>query len=193
MSPITMLMTLQNQAALFSISGTLVIVAVVLFVVFSSRKGEEAHEAKRKVYTARAKYFFWLSIFLLAGLVISLRLLPYSRFQDPPQQVVTVVAMQWAWKMANGTTKATPLDFAGGSEVTVPVNKNVVFKVTSADVNHSFGIYNKAGDLLAQTQAMPQYENDLNYHFSEAGNYYVICIEYCGMAHAFMMGQIHVK
>jgi heme/copper-type cytochrome/quinol oxidase subunit 2 len=44
----------------------------------------------------------------------------------------------------------------------------VEFQVTSADVNHGFGIYDRSGRLLAQTQAMPGITNRLVYTFSGA-------------------------
>lgn len=169
------------------------IVCTVLFIIFTSNSNEDKMEAKHKVYHIRGSYFFFLMFILLTGMVISLFALPYDKFQNKPDEEVTVVAMQWAWKMRPGLTNKTPAAFDGGNEITLPVNKVIKFHVTSVDVNHGFGIYSPNGLLLTQTQAMPQYNNEVSYRFKEAGDYKVLCMEYCGMPHAFMMGTIHVK
>jgi cytochrome c oxidase subunit 2 len=75
----------------------------------------------------------------------------------------------------------------------VPANKQIKFIVTSSDVTHSFAIYNQSGVLLTQIQAMPQYKNELEYVFTQKGKYTILCLEYCGLAHAFMSGTIHVN
>jgi cytochrome c oxidase subunit 2 len=119
--------------------------------------------------------------------------LPYPRFQDKADEVVTVVGIQWDWQMAHGITNKAPHEFLGKNEISLPVNKRIKFIVTSDDVNHDFGIYNNKGVLLTQTQAMPQYKNVLEYVFTHKGDYSILCLEYCGLAHGFMMGTIHVQ
>ncbi|MBS1973654.1 MAG: cytochrome C oxidase subunit II, partial [Bacteroidetes bacterium] len=76
---------------------------------------------------------------------------------------------------------------------TLPANKAIRFIVTSGDVNHDFAIYDNNGVLVAQTQAMPQYHNELQYVFPQKGDYEILCLEYCGLAHAIMLGKIHVQ
>lgn len=188
------LFSIQAYAATTAFIAGALIVSIVLFLIFTSKRGtEDGITAKHKVYHVRGRYFMVLCLAILAGLIISLRFLPYQDFQGKPDEVVTVVAMQWAWKMAPGTTDKSPMAFDGGAEVTVPVNKHIRFIVTSADVNHGFGIYNEKGLLVAQVQAMPQYHNELEHVFSEKGDYHVLCMEYCGMPHAYMVGTIHVN
>ncbi|MBS1491055.1 MAG: hypothetical protein JSS93_11045 [Bacteroidetes bacterium] len=193
MSRSILLFTLQDYAALASLVGALIVVSVVFFLVFTSSTEEEKHAAKEKVYKARGRYFFGLVAVVVVVLFMSLRLLPYPSFQAEADEVVTVVGMQWAWKMATGVTDKTPAEFAGSNEITLPVNKSIRFMVTSADVNHNFAIYNSSGVLVTQTQAMPQYYNELRYDFTEKGDYEILCLEYCGMAHPYMVGKIHVE
>ncbi len=75
----------------------------------------------------------------------------------------------------------------------IPVNTPVVFDVTSADVNHGFGIYNPRGRLIGQVQAMPDYVNHLPFDFHVPGRYTVRCLEYCGIGHAAMQGSFFVR
>lgn len=187
------LFTLQDFAVTISLAAGALVVAVVIFLMVTSVKKEDKDSAKHKTYKLRGRYFFGLIIFLVIGLFISLRFLPYHSFQSKPDQEVTVVAMQWAWKMAPGVSDKSPGEFVGTNEINLPVNKRIEFIVTSPDVNHDFAIYNDKGVLLAQVQAMPGYKNKLQYEFTQKGDYSVLCLEYCGLAHAFMMATIHIN
>lgn len=188
-----MFLTIQTSAAIISFLAAVLVVAVVVFLMATSSTDEDTMEVKHKVYKVRARYFFAIVIVAVVGLLITLRSLPYTPLQDKPDETVTVVAMQWLWKIAPGIDKTKPGDFDGTSEITLPVNKIIKFLVTSADVNHGFGIYNSKGVLIAQTQAMPQYYNSLEHLFTEKGDYHILCMEYCGLAHAYMVGTIHIN
>lgn len=193
MSQPIFLLTLQHDAAIISLFGAFLVILVVLFLIITSSKAEDGAVAKKKVYKLRGRYFFGLIIVLIILSFISLRMLPYPKSQSHVDEVVTVVGVQWAWKMANGVSDQSPTDFKGKDELTVPVNKAIKFIVTSADVNHDFSIYNNKGVLQTQVQVMPQYKNEIIYTFHHKGDYPVLCLEYCGLAHAFMMGTIHVR
>lgn len=187
------ILILQDYAVIISMAIGVLVVAVVIFLMATSSVNEDKDSAKHKTYKMRGRYFFGLIVVLVIFLFISLRFLPYQRFQNNPDEEVTVVGMQWSWKMAPGISDKAPIDFAGTDEISLPVNKRIEFVVTSADVNHDFGIYNSKGVLLAQTQAMPGYHNKLQYEFTQKGDYSILCLEYCGLAHSFMMGTIHVN
>ena len=88
---------------------------------------------------------------------------------------VDVVGRQWSWEL---------------SQTEVPVGELVVFRVTSADVNHGFAIYDPDMRLIAQTQAMPGYTNGLQVVFDAPGTYRVLCLEYCGLVHHAMAASI---
>lgn len=193
MSQLITFFTLESFAGFISLAGTLVVAAVVIFLITTSDQREDTETVKNKVFKIRGRYFWSLCIILLLTLFVTLQLLPYPGFQDEPDELVTVVGIQWDWELAHGISDKTPKDFIGKNEITLPVNKKIKFIVTSGDVNHGFGIYNNKGVLLTQVQAMPQYENDLQYVFTQKGNYSVYCLEYCGLVHPFMMATIHVQ
>lgn len=193
MSILFVLLTLQVSAALISLAGTILVIAVVVFLMASSSSEEDKYTAKHKVYKVRGRYFFALVFCITVLLIVSLRLLPYPNNQMPPGNTVTVVGAQWSWKLAPGEFNKKVNEFAGKNEITLPVNANIKFVVTSVDVNHSMGIYNSKGDLMIQTQAMPQYKNELQFKFQQPGDYHILCLEYCGLVHANMAGIIHVQ
>jgi len=186
-------LTTQVYAAWVTFGVGVLVVGGALFLIGTSSGGAgDDHAAKDRVYGVRKFYFWLLCVVLVAGLFMTLRHVPYAEFQGKPDAVVTVVGMQWSWKMALGESEVKPLDFTGSNELTLSAGKLVTFQVKSADVNHNFAIYDSKGTLLAQTQAMPGYRNDLQYRFREKGDYPVVCLEYCGAPHTVMTGVIHV-
>lgn len=193
MIQLTPLLTLQRTAATISFLAGALVVAVVIYLMITSSIEEDKVSVKHKVYKLRGRYFFVLVICAIALLVITLRMLPYPKFQGESDETVTIVGAQWAWKMAPGDFDKSADQFTGSGEISLPANKKIKFIVTSSDVNHDFGIYNEKGVLLAQTQAMPQYKNVLEYEFPEKGEYHILCLEYCGIAHSIMVGKIHVN
>lgn len=74
----------------------------------------------------------------------------------------------------------------------VKAGQPVEFDVTSKDVNHGFGIYDANMKVVTQTQAMPGYTNKLYYTFTKQGKYKILCLEYCGVAHHYMMTDFEV-
>jgi len=184
---------LQNVAGIIILGGVLLVLVVVVFLIISSNKGEDYASDKNKFFGTKDRYFWGTVLFLVCILFASLYLLPNPGVEENANKIITVVGVQWDWLMAVGESHQKPDEFIGKNEISVPVNKTIKFIVTSSDVTHSFAIYNKSGVLLTQIQAMPQYKNELEYVFTKKGKYTILCLEYCGLAHPFMAGTIHVN
>ena len=193
MSQFVVILTLQDFVGLISLAGVLIVIFVVVFLVVTSDKIEDQASIKIKIFKIKGRYIFGLILLLIIILIISFRLLPYPHYQNEPDEIVTVVGIQWDWEMAHGKTNKTPHEFLGGNKISLPVNKRIEFIVTSDDVIHNFGIFDNKGILLTQVQAIPQYENELQYVFTQKGDYTILCLEYCGLAHPFMTGIIHIQ
>lgn len=166
-------MTVQSISALLSLVAIAALAAVFIYVRLQARQARDYAPVQSRAYRIRA-IGFW--VLLLVGLPISIYLLrvhPYAVAASPPQ-VVNVTANQWYWEF-------DPAEAVTG----IPVE----FRVTSTDVNHNFGLYDATGRLVAQTQAMPGYVNQLTYTFDAPGTYQVLCLEYCGLAHHGMIAE----
>lgn len=74
------------------------------------------------------------------------------------------------------------------NKIEVPVGKEIIFKVTSPDVTHSFSIVNTKVNMMV----VPGHINEKRYTFEEPGSYLVLCNEYCGTGHEFMTTTIEV-
>jgi len=151
---------------------------VFLMTILSSTKQEAYEEVARRDYSYRGK-IFWLVI--VAGVFITVgTLLPWPHTASAnlsADRVVQAVGSQWQWEL---------------SENRFDVGETVEFEVTSKDVNHGFGIYDADMTMVAQIQAMPGYTNKLQYTFDKPGEYTIMCMEYCGLAHHSMMATINV-
>lgn len=187
------MLTLQNFVGIISLAGALIVASVVVFLIATSSKIEDKASLKNKFYKIRGRSIFGIILFLLIILIITFQLWPYPQSQNKADEIISVVGIQWDWEMAHGIINKTPHEFLGRNEISIPLNKRIKFIVTSDDVIHNFGIYNNKGVLLTQVPAMPQYKNQLQYIFTQKGDYTILCLEYCGLAHPFMTGIIHVR
>jgi cytochrome c oxidase subunit 2 len=152
------------------------------FVALNSGTREEDYAPlTKRAYGLRTK-LFWVLVFTLGpAMIYTLLDLPYDTSRAANKggevQVIDAVAYQWRWELSRDQ---------------VAKDQPVEFRVTSADVNHGFGIYDANMRLVAQTQAMPGYTNTIRHTFREEGTYQILCMEYCGVAHHNMIAKIKV-
>src|SRR4030043_2243723 len=94
---------------------------------------------------------------------------------------VKVIARQWSWlfEYENGVKS---------NELKVPVGKPINLLLTSQDVIHSF--YMPAFKI--KQDAVPGMVNHLWFKPTEVGTYDVLCAEYCGMQHSYMLTKVTV-
>jgi cytochrome c oxidase subunit II len=153
-----------------------------VFVVASqlARRGPTPYpEVAGRAYRLRLVWFFALGGILTAAFLTALPYVPYAnhRLADgPATSQVKVVASQYVW----------------GIDGTISSGSKIEFEVTSADVNHGFGVYDPSGHLVGQVQAMPGYTNHLVLVLPAAGDYTIRCLEYCGPSHSLMFKTVHV-
>jgi cytochrome c oxidase subunit 2 len=125
---------------------------------------------------------FWVAI--AGGVVLSFATLwnwpiaAYATQAGKPDVVIHAVASQWKWELDRDTVAPGQL---------------VEFELTSKDVNHGFALYGDKTRMIAQAQTMPGYVNRLQVRFAEPGDYEVLCLEYCGLAHHAMRAVIKVR
>jgi cytochrome c oxidase subunit 2 len=146
----------------------------------ASSPAADAGAIARSGFRWRAR-LFWAVI--VAGAIVSFVTLwdwpiaGHAAAASKPDAVVRAVGHQWRWELDRETVKAGEL---------------VEFQITARDVNHGFAIYKDKTNLIAQAQAMPGYVNKLQVRFMEPGEYEVLCLEYCGLAHHGMRAVIKV-
>lgn len=83
---------------------------------------------------------------------------------------------------------AMAFGYTGAPEIKVPVGKEIIFKLTSTDVVHSFTIDNTKVNMMV----VPGQITTKSYTFDKPGKYLILCNEYCGAGHHFMFTEIEV-
>ncbi|HSG81656.1 MAG TPA: cytochrome c oxidase subunit II [Gemmatimonadota bacterium] len=74
-------------------------------------------------------------------------------------------------------------------EIRVPRGRPVTFRMTSADVIHGFQIVGTNGN----TMVVPGYVSQFTTEFGQAGEYLIVCNEYCGLGHHVMAAKLIVE
>jgi len=72
-------------------------------------------------------------------------------------------------------------------ELTLPAGTPVTFHLSSIDVTHGYQIVRTN----AQTMVIPGYVSQFTSTF-DAGEYLIVCNEYCGVGHHTMFAKLHV-
>ena len=102
---------------------------------------------------------------------------------DPGGIQIGVIGQQFFWSFyypAQNKTIACPCD--------VPVNTEIVFNVTSRDVNHEFGL----PAFRVKADAIPGRFNIVWIMPNSIQNYTIQCFELCGIGHAGMISTLVV-
>ncbi len=104
---------------------------------------------------------------------------------DPPagESVMTIEAVghQWWFEF-----KYPEEEIVTANELRVPVGQNVVVKLSSQDVIHSFWV----PKLFGKVDMIPIRENELWFRADEPGEFFGQCAEFCGIAHALMRFRV---
>jgi cytochrome c oxidase subunit II len=172
---------MQNLAWTLSLVLMAAIAVLFLWVAAgASRAGGDAGGPTRAALWRNN--LFWAAI--SAGVVITIGTLwewpiaGHAALVTKPDVVIRATGHQWRWQLDRDTVR---------------VGQLVEFQVAASDVNHGMAIYQNKTRMVAQAQAMPGYVNKLQVRFTERGDYEVLCLEYCGLAHHGMRAVIKVR
>jgi cytochrome c oxidase subunit 2 len=94
---------------------------------------------------------------------------------------INVTGQQWVWNF----------DYTNGArseDLYLPVNKPVVFHITSVDVKHSFWVV----QMGIKMDANPGYTTEAAVTPDKIGIFDVRCAELCGLLHSYMQTKVHV-
>jgi cytochrome c oxidase subunit 2 len=184
---------MQTLALTIFLIWSAIIVAVFVYVARSGRSPDELplNAYKRN----RLLVLVGLTTLAVILLFLTLPITPYPAEGVVPDRVIYASGKQFAFQLSD---KPISREEAMDDEVFLsikPIRTGdlVEFRISAADVTHGFSIYDLAGRVQTQTQAMPQYVNRLRNRFSESGVYHVLCFEFCGIGHPTMRAQLQVE
>jgi cytochrome c oxidase subunit 2 len=192
--------------------------AFFLFVLVRFRRGANPTAdytgAKGKFAKSTEVAVAIIEIVLLVGYAIPAWA---TRVRDLPSEdeavVVRVVAEQFAWNAqypgrdrrfgradAKLVSAENPLgldrtdpngrdDVATINELNLPVDRPILVKLSSKDVNHSFGLY----EMRVKQDAIPGMEIPVWFIPNRPGNYEIACSQLCGLGHYRMRGAVTIQ
>jgi len=107
----------------------------------------------------------------------------YKPMREFPEDSIEVkaIAQMWSWNFeySNGKVSDT---------LVVPIDKAVTLNLVSRDVLHS--LYIPA--FRIKEDVIPGVDNKMWFIGQELGDYNILCAEYCGDRHSYMMSKVYV-
>ncbi len=157
---------------------------ILFFILFGTRSSRSSQEQNAKE-NSRLE-LAWISLPL--GLVLLLSFagsdaLAQTLRKDPKPLVVNVTGQQWSWSFEY------PEQGIVSDELVLPVNKQVLLKLTATDVLHSFWV----PEFRVKQDLVPGEEKELRITPSKEGSFLLMCAEICGTRHAYMNAAVSVK
>jgi cytochrome c oxidase subunit 2 len=101
---------------------------------------------------------------------------------DPQALIVNVTAFQWAWRFDYPDYGFT------SNQLYLPVDEQVVLKMQSQDVIHSFWV----PEFRVKQDVLPGRVTEYRIKPTLIGNYKVRCAELCGVSHSYMTAPVIV-
>jgi cytochrome c oxidase subunit II len=156
-------------------------------VVFRRRKGDTTDAEHMEGNTKLEIAWTIVPLFVvMAYAYIGAVNLAETRRADPEAMVVKVTGLQWSW-----TFEYEPVDGVTvvSKDLHVPVGKQILLRMTSNDVIHSFWV----PEFRVKQDVVPGRITELRVTPTLEGNYKVRCAELCGTAHYSMENPVVVS
>ena len=164
----------------------IVVPLVYSLVVFRRRKGDTTDAEHMEGNTRLEIAWTIVPLFIvMAYAYLGAVNLAETRRVDPEAMVVKVTGLQWSW-----TFEYPPVNGLAvvSDELHVPVGKQVLLRMTSNDVIHSFWV----PEFRVKQDLVPGRITELRVTPTLEGNYKVRCAELCGTSHAYMEKPVFV-
>jgi len=165
----------------------LIVVLMIYAILFFRRKKGDTTDAKHIEGNTKLEVF-WTLIPLLTVLMLAYlggQSLAATLEQEPRPVQVDVIGQQWSWRFQYPETGVI------SNELVLPVNKQAVLHLRSADVIHSFWV----PEFRVKQDALPgddKFVRDIYITPNEIGQYTLRCAELCGEQHTTMLADVRV-
>ncbi|MBM4244183.1 MAG: cytochrome c oxidase subunit II [Deltaproteobacteria bacterium] len=162
-----------------------VLIAFVLFAFVIRYRRSRARKVVPTGGGFLALELTWTVIpFILVMIIFGWGARVFVTMRTPPDDAmqVYVVGKQWMWKAQHIEGRREI------NELHVPVGRPVRLLLTSEDVIHSFYV----PAFRVKQDAVPGRYTSMWFEADKVGEYHLFCAEFCGTAHARMIGRIVV-
>jgi cytochrome c oxidase subunit II len=159
------------------------IVEIMIFAFVIRYRRKHPKQEGPAIHGNKRLEVIWTAIPALILVVIALISLPLvNRIQTPPKDAmeIQVIGRMWSWEFRypNGATTL--------NELRIPEGKDVLFRITSGDVIHSFWL----PEWRLKQDAVPGRETQVWVRVDHSGTYEIKCAEYCGTNHSQMLAKV---
>ena len=148
------------------------------------------------------KFWMWGSAVLIVAFLASIGATTFGAAIQPPSHVETIdpatvmsdprFSEPGVTINADGSATVRVVSLMFGfspNEIHVPRGVPVTFRITSLDVIHGFQIVQTNGNAIV----VPGYVTQFTTRFDRAGEYLIVCNEYCGLGHSSMFARMYVE
>ena len=163
--------------------GLIVGIMVYSLIFFRRKKGDLEDAVYFKENSALEIAWTAIPLIVVVGFAfIGSDVLADTLRMDPKALEVKVYGQQWAWRFEYPDQDITT------TELVLPVNKQVLLRLTSEDVIHSFWV----PEFRVKQDAIPGGFRDLRITPKSVGDFQMVCSELCGQQHAYMTAPVRV-
>ncbi len=156
-------------------------VVMVYFVIkFSKKNNPKSRDVKEDM---RLEVLWTVIPTLLVFVMFYYGWAGYKGMREFPDDAIQVKATgrMWSWSFEYDNGKVSP-------NLTIPIGKAVVLNLYSPDVLHS--LYIPA--FRVKEDVVPGVNNRMWFEAGELGSYDILCAEYCGERHSYMLSKVDV-
>ena len=178
----------QILRVLFMMGGGIfaLVMALLLYSVFAFRRRPDDTTDGPGVQGDNRLEALWtiIPLAILIGLAVygAITLGTIRPGPTPQELEVNVTGFQWAWQFEYPQQGITP------TELRLPVNRPVLFRLHSPDVVHSFWV----PEWRVKQDLVPGMHTELRITPTTTGSFRLLCAELCGVGHAIMRANVVV-
>jgi cytochrome c oxidase subunit 2 len=177
--------TLYDVLLIASVPVFVLVMSVALYSVYKFRARPGDMRDGAPIHGNTRLEIIWVTIpfLLVSGLAIyGWVVLDDLSAKQPNELVVHVTGRQFTWSFAYPGEKVT------SSELVLPKDRPVEFRINTKDVIHSFWV----PEFRLKSDAVPGLTTKLRLTPDRIGNYRVVCAELCGLGHSTMRNFVRV-
>jgi cytochrome c oxidase subunit II len=162
------------------------VMSVLIYSVLTFRAAPEDESDGPSIHGHTGLEIVWTvvpAILVIAIGVVSAVVLSQNGDAGKNPMTVKVFAQQFSWRFEYPDSKGIK-----SYELVIPVNRNITFKLQSADVIHSFWV-----PAMGQKQdVVPGIDTSIVITPTRTGHFPLVCAELCGLGHATMRSPVTV-
>jgi cytochrome c oxidase subunit 2 len=161
-----------------------IVFAIMAVAIWRYREGSPYVRKEPSTHNFRLEAIWTTIPVILVTIVVVLSLQVLSTTEDIPDEGlrIEVIGRQFEWEFVY-PDNTTSID-----EVWVEEGQTVIFEIWSEDVIHSFFL----PDFKLKVDAFPNYVDEVYIVAEPAGDYEIVCAEFCGDIHSEMLGTLHI-